>query len=156
MREIPFENEFDAVLNMFTSFGFFGSDEEDGKVIKAVNKALKMGGKFIMDYVNKDFIIRRYTAEDRREITSGYVKIKRIYDHLKCSHLDLFDIYINDKLVKHVECDFRFYAVTELTAMLTRNGFKILNVFGNFDFAPLSFDTKNCIIVAEKVEDIKL
>lgn len=150
MREIPFENEFDAALNMFTSFGFLGSDEEDEKVISAVNKAIKPHGKFLMEYVNKDFIIRRATAEDTRQINDGYVKIKRIYDHLKCSHHEYFDIYQNDKFIKSVETDFRFYAASELAAMFKRNGFKILNTYGDFDFVPLSFDSKGCIILAEK------
>jgi ubiquinone/menaquinone biosynthesis C-methylase UbiE len=151
MRNVPFEKEFDAVINMFTSFGFFSSDEEDEKVIAQVSKALKKGGKFVMDYVNKDFIIRRYIAEDYREIENGYVKIKREYDHLKCSHKDYFDIYIDNKLVTQFENDFRFYSITELTAMFRRNGFKILNAYGGFDLSPLSFDCKNCIILAEKV-----
>jgi SAM-dependent methyltransferase len=151
MRDIPFENEFDAVLNMFTSFGFLGSDEEDEKVITAINKSLKPGGKFLMEYVNKDFIIRRATAEDTRQIKNGYVKIKRIYDHLKCSHHEFFDVYQNNKFVKRVETDFRFYAASELAAMLKRNGLKIINVYGDFDYNPLSFDSKGCIIYAEKI-----
>src|SRR3972149_5253640 len=36
MRNIAFENEFDAVINMFTAFGYLGSDEEDQKVINGV------------------------------------------------------------------------------------------------------------------------
>jgi len=154
MRKIPFKNEFDAVLNMFTSFGFFGSDEEDEKVIAEINKALKPGGKFLMDYVNKDFIIRRAKTEDTRQIKDGYVKIKRIYDHLKCSHHELFDIYQNDVFIKRVETDFRFYAASELARMLKVNGFKILKVFGGFDYSPLSFDSKGCIIIAEKISGV--
>jgi ubiquinone/menaquinone biosynthesis C-methylase UbiE len=154
MRRIPYQNEFDAVLNMFTSFGFFGSDEEDEKVIREVSRSLKTNGKFVMDYVNKDFIIRKYMTEDTRKIENGYVKIKREYDHIKSSHLDIFDIYINDKLVKHFTCDFRFYSVTELTSMFKRNGFRTLDVYGNFEFDPLSFDSKGCIIIAEKISGL--
>jgi ubiquinone/menaquinone biosynthesis C-methylase UbiE len=151
MRRIPFKNKFDAVINMFTSFAIFSSDEEDEKVIKQVSKALKRGGKFVMDYVNKDFIIKRYLVDDKRKFKNGYVKIKREYNHIKSSHKDTFDIYIKGKLVKRLENDFRFYSVTELTSMMKRNGFKILNVYGGFGFEPLSFDTKNCIIIAQKM-----
>lgn len=150
MREVPYENEFDAVLNMFTSFGFFGSDEEDEKVIKQVYKSLKPGGKFLMDYVNRDFIIRRFLAEDTRQIENGYVKIKRDFDFTKSSHKETFEIYQHDKCIKTANVNFRFYSVTELTSMFKRNSFKILNIYGGFDFQPLSFDAKNCIIVAEK------
>ena len=151
MRDIPFENEFDAVLNMFTSFGYLGSDEEDEKVISAVYDVLRPGGKFLLDYVNKDFIIKRFLAEDRREISNGYVSITRKYDFLKCSHSESYDIYQDDKFVKRFENYFRFYAASELASMLNRNGFRILDVYGDFDYKPLSLDSKGCIIVAEKI-----
>jgi SAM-dependent methyltransferase len=151
MRRIPFKNKFDAVINMFTSFGYFSNDEEDETVIKQVNKALKKGGKFLLDYVNKDFIIRRYLKEDIREIKDGYVKIKRDYDHLRSSHHEKFEIFVDGKIVKKFTVDFRFYSVTELIAMIHKNGFKIINVFGDFNFNPLSFDSKNCIILAKKI-----
>ena len=35
MREIPFEGNFDAVINMFTAFGYLESEEEDAKVLQA-------------------------------------------------------------------------------------------------------------------------
>ena len=36
MRELPFEGRFDAVINIFTSFGYLNSDEEDQKVLHQV------------------------------------------------------------------------------------------------------------------------
>ena len=43
MREIPFEGEFNAIINMFTAFGYFDDDTEDQKVLNAVARALKSG-----------------------------------------------------------------------------------------------------------------
>ena len=43
MRDIPYENKFDACINMFTAFGFFESEKDDLKVLKGVRKALKAG-----------------------------------------------------------------------------------------------------------------
>ncbi len=151
MRDIPFKDTFDAAINMFTSFGYLGSDTEDEKVFKSVHKSLKPKGKFLIDYVNKDFIIKYYRTEEMRDIDNGYVKITREYDFLKSSHIDTYDVFIDGKFVKQFISDFRFYSVTELIAMLLRNGFRILNIYGGFNFEPLSFDTKNCIILAEKI-----
>ncbi|MDR7434998.1 MAG: class I SAM-dependent methyltransferase [Armatimonadota bacterium] len=41
MREIPFEDEFDAVINMFTSFGYFDDERDHLKVLQGVHKSLK-------------------------------------------------------------------------------------------------------------------
>ena len=44
MREIGFATEFDAVINMFASFGYLETDDEDQKVLNAASLALKGGG----------------------------------------------------------------------------------------------------------------
>lgn len=150
MRKIDFTGHFDAVLNMFTSLGALESDEEDEKVLREVFKALKPGGKFIIEYVNKDFIFRHFKETDKREIPGGYVEINRKYNHLTSSHRETYDIYRNGSLVKHTELKFRFYALTELFAMLKRSGFNVLDVFGGFDHIPVTFDTKSCVIISEK------
>src|SRR2546421_15037 len=54
MREIPFAAEFDAVLNLFTAFGYLETDEEDQKVLAGVQKALKPGGRFLMEIIHRD------------------------------------------------------------------------------------------------------
>ena len=43
MREIPFEGEFDAIINMFSAFGYFDDDAENQKVLDGVARALKPG-----------------------------------------------------------------------------------------------------------------
>jgi SAM-dependent methyltransferase len=151
MRQIPFKEEFDAVVNMFTSFGYFDSDEENEKVIREVNKSLKQGGKFLIDFSHRDFVIKHYKFEDVMGIKNGYAKIKREFDYVKSSHVESIDIFINGEFVKQFLLYFRFYSVSELTAMLSRNGFKILSVYGGFNFRPLSFETNRCIILAEKI-----
>src|SRR5204863_7350641 len=44
MRDLDAEGEFDAVVNVFTSFGYFPAQEEDERVLAAVARALVPGG----------------------------------------------------------------------------------------------------------------
>jgi len=55
MRKIDFKEEFDLVINMFTSFGYF-DDKDNFTFLKKVRRALKKGGKFIIDVKNGVFI----------------------------------------------------------------------------------------------------
>lgn len=48
MRYLYFHDYFDAVINMFYSFGFFDTDEENMQVLRNFYTALKPGGKFLM------------------------------------------------------------------------------------------------------------
>lgn len=48
MQHLTYDGEFDAVLNLFFSFGFFETDEENNDVLRRFYNALKPGGKFMM------------------------------------------------------------------------------------------------------------
>lgn len=49
MRRLPFRGEFDAAVNLWTSFGYFARFADDLKVLKCVARALKPGGRFLID-----------------------------------------------------------------------------------------------------------
>ena len=46
MREIPYENHFDLIVNFFTSFGYFADEADNQKALSAIANALKPGGKY--------------------------------------------------------------------------------------------------------------
>lgn len=56
MREIAHKNEFDLVVNLFTSFGYFEKENENEKVIKSVSDSLKKGGYFYFDFLNSRYL----------------------------------------------------------------------------------------------------
>jgi SAM-dependent methyltransferase len=60
MRKLPFEGKFDAVVNLFTSFGFFNQEKDDLKVLKGVSQALKPKGLFLLDLKNREHLIRNF------------------------------------------------------------------------------------------------
>ncbi|WNS43450.1 class I SAM-dependent methyltransferase [Paenibacillus sp. MMS20-IR301] len=85
MRELPLAGGFDAVVNLFTSFGYFEEDEEQIKVLREIFRMLKPGGKFIIDFLNPAYVIRHLVPhstridgdiliDESRSIEDGYVK----------------------------------------------------------------------------------
>src|SRR5438876_1696016 len=51
MRHIPFENAFDGIINVFTSFGYLEDDEQDLLVLRQIQQALKPGGLFLLETI---------------------------------------------------------------------------------------------------------
>ncbi|ASA23850.1 class I SAM-dependent methyltransferase [Paenibacillus donghaensis] len=113
MRELPLDGGFDAVVNLFTSFGYFEEDEEQIKVLREIHRMLKPGGKFIIDFLNPACVIRglvphsvREDGDNRidetRRIENGYVKKdivltsiqggtpRRYHERVKLYSLDTF------------------------------------------------------------------
>ena len=57
MREMTFEDEFDGAYCMFTSFGYF-DDDTNRKVAANLARAIKPGGRLLIDVVNRDYLVR--------------------------------------------------------------------------------------------------
>ena len=80
----PYNEKFDAVFNLFTSFGYFDKDEDNLNTIKAIKEDLNEFGFGVIDFMNTDFIIENLVAEDvktvegidfhqKRYVKDGYI-----------------------------------------------------------------------------------
>lgn len=154
MRDIPLKkNSCSAVINMFTSFGFF-DDEENLKVLKSVSYILKRKGKFLMDYWNPYAVpqldgtknwwwINKKTlslAEANYDFASGRLQDNRtIIDFERGS------------IQKSVR-DIRFYTLPELDAMLKTVGMRIVEVFGDVDGRNYDANSRRLITLSEKIK----
>jgi len=54
MCHIPWENRLDAVINVFTAFGYFDDEVENQQVLEGVHRALKPGGRFLVDLPDRE------------------------------------------------------------------------------------------------------
>ena len=150
MREIPFEGEFDAVINMFTAFGYF-DDTENQKVLNAVARALKPGGKFLIDLLNTLRIIRNFLPQSWDELSDGTVALtKRDYNLLTGNVEELRTYIAPDGSKREVRLIWRSYIYPELAKMLNCAGLAPIQVFGNFDGSEFAWDSNRMIVLAEK------
>jgi len=65
LRRLEFEQEFDGAFNWGGSFGYF-SDEENLELVRRYARALKPGGRLLVDQVNREYILRHFIPEQRR------------------------------------------------------------------------------------------
>ncbi|MBN2379538.1 class I SAM-dependent methyltransferase [candidate division WOR-3 bacterium] len=149
MRFIPFEQEFDACYNYFTSFGFFEKDAENEKVIACVSKTLMPGGRFLIELMHRDFTIRRFHARSWMDYDGGLV--------LKAHEIDLAEsrvigkwTFVKDGKVSSSDMRLRMYSLHEMIAMLERNGLRFVETWGNTMKEPLTWDNPRMIVLAKK------
>ena len=131
MRKIPFKNEFDAVINMFTAFGYLETDYENFKVLKAVAKALKPGGKFLIDIMNRDWMLANFQPKSWEKVGKLLVLEERVYNAKTCRKT--VKIQILDKKGRwhktaHMH---RMYSLREMRKNLSKAGLKIVKAFGD-------------------------
>ena len=151
MRDIPWEGEFDAVINMFTSFGYLESGEEDFKVLMAVAGALKPGGRFLLDTINREMLVRHWEAHDWQEGADGTLRLEdRRFDFLTGrQHNRVLSIH-PDGTRRGREIDLRMYTLKNLADMLSRAGLSVCRTCGGLDGRDYGLDTLRMIVLAEK------
>ncbi len=151
MRDIPWEDEFDAVINVFTSFGYFESDHEDFKVLAGVARALKPSGRFLLDTINREWLVRHLETHGWQEGTDGTLSMEdRRLDLLASrQHNRVVSIY-PDGTRREREIDLRMYTLKELVDMLSRAGLVVRRTWGCFDGREYGLDTRRMIVLSEK------
>jgi SAM-dependent methyltransferase len=151
MRDIPWEGEFDAVINVLTSFGYFESDDEDFKVLAGVARALKPGGRFLLDTINREWLVRHLEAHGWQEGTDGTLSLEdRSFDLLAGRQRNRILSIQPDGTRRKRKIDLRMYTLTELAKMLSRAGLEVRRTWGAFDSREYGLDSRRMIVLAEK------
>ena len=152
MRELPFEGRFDAVINIFTSFGYLNSDEEDQKVLHQVAKALKPGGQFLIDLINREWVVSNYVREERKVVPNGTVYEERREIDLLLSRINnSFTVTSPDGTAHHTDgLTIRLYSLTELVRKLEAAGLVYRTVYGGYELERYGVESRRMIVVADK------
>lgn len=153
MTTLDVHNEFDAVINMFFSFGFFDTDEMNIKVLQNFYNALKPGGKFLM---HTDVHIPRirsgkYKLNETRELTNGRtLAIDEIYDESTKRIVGTWSLFEGDKREKLTPYSVRVFTFGEFAEWCQRVGFRNITGYGDWDGNLLNDDSEDMMIVVQK------
>jgi len=133
MRRILFQNEFDAVINMFTAFGYLENDKEDLKVLKSVAKTLRPGGRFLIDMSNKDSILANYQPKSWKKEGKLILLEERTYNPKTSRNITKTEV-VDEKGRSHFfHISLRMYSVKELKAQLKKAGLKVIKSWKDID-----------------------
>ncbi len=152
MRIIPFDGAFDAVINMFTAFGYLESEEEDQKVLAAAQKALKPGGWLLLDMLNREWVVANQEEKDWHLGSDGLVYLEqRSLDLLASRNHVTFHSLDKEGLLRDLGGHhIRLYTLTEMVAQLNRAGLAFIRAYGGYASEPYGVSTRRMIVVAQK------
>lgn len=133
MRDIPLEGNYDAVLNLFTSFGYFREDEEQMKVLRELRRMLKPGGRFIIDFMNSPHVRAHLVPESKREAEGQRIVEKRTIE----DNFVKKDIMISPCDGQGEERSYhervKLYTLEQMKSMLAAAGLAVDEVHGGYD-----------------------
>lgn len=148
---LPFrENTFDAVLNLFTSLGYFADIKDNAKVFANVSRALKPGGIFVVDFFNAKLVqanFKRAYEEQRGDIRfniSKTIRDRRIIKHIDFSCAG--KAYYFEEVVSLLELsDFEHFA--------EGSGLKLQELYGNYSLQAFEASSSERLIMVFKKTD---
>jgi ubiquinone/menaquinone biosynthesis C-methylase UbiE len=149
MRRLPWRERFDACINMFTAFGYFEHETENQRVLHEVYKALKPGGKFLLDLSNRDYYLLRLWPKAWRRQGKAIVLEETDFDPLTCRFSMTFT-WMEGGNSESLTHSVRHYTAPELTSMLRAAGFTIETIYGDFDSSEFDIYSKRLIAIAKK------
>jgi 2-polyprenyl-3-methyl-5-hydroxy-6-metoxy-1,4-benzoquinol methylase len=151
MRTIPWASEFDAVINMFTAFGYLEHEAEDQKVLQQVYKALKPGGLFLMELVHRDGLMCHYAPHAISHSPDGLMVLEeRTFDLLTSRNEVVMTMLTSEGHRAEYRHSLRIYTLTELVHMLTEAGLQVQAYAGDWDSSALTMESFRLILLSQK------
>ena len=148
MRDLPFaRSSLDLVVNLFTSFGYFSSDEENRMVLSEVSRVLKCGGTFVIDYLNADHVRATLVAHDSQKVGSRMVTQDR---RITADGRYVEKVISAPGLPRPFLERVRMFEPEDLRCLLHDAGFTIHHELGDYDAAPLTLDSPRAIFFAQR------
>jgi ubiquinone/menaquinone biosynthesis C-methylase UbiE len=151
MREMAFQEMFDAIYCWQTSFGYF-EDEKNVDVLGRIFRALRKGGMLLLDVVNQDYVAPRQPSlvwfEGEGCVAMDEMSVDFFTSRLRVKRTVMFE----DGRAREIEYSIRLYALHELGKMLHDAGFKVVEVTGHPAHPGVFFGSESprIIILAER------
>jgi len=149
-RHIALRSGFDAVVNFFTSFGYFEADEDNELVLENIARVLTKRGRFLIDYLNVEHLQANLVPQTVWRVGSSSVREDRSIDTVNRRVNKTIAIERGGAEKRYSE-SVRLYSEDELKNMLESRGLSVLNAFGDYDGGTVDVARPRLILVGEKV-----
>ena len=150
LRSFKSQKKFDCAINLYTSFGYCDTIEEDFQILKNIADSLRDNGFFILECTSRETAILYFTDGEWFE-RSGLTVLTQFSVEGAWEGLRSKWTIIN-RDGQRIEHEFvqRLYSAIELKRMMIRAGFNSVEIYGNYDFSPYNEHAKTMVIVAKK------
>lgn len=151
MRALAGTATFRGVYSYFTSFGYFGDDDNE-RVLAEVARVLEPGGRFLLDVVNRDWLLTHPQQRTWQQREDGALLMEETTLELESSRVVSRQLLIDPTGGPQVTKEFslRAYTCAELSALLRRNGLTVRAVHGSAEREPYSTDSRRLILLSER------
>jgi cyclopropane fatty-acyl-phospholipid synthase-like methyltransferase len=148
MRRIDFDSRFDAIFNWFGSFGYF-SDKDNLEFCRRVLRALKPGGRFLLETMNKTWLLPHF--RHRSDDLIGGIRIRRAaqWDSGHSRVIDQWTMH-DGHAPERRRISIRVYDSQEMRHLLKTAGFTDIQLFANLSRDRFTRHSRRMVAVARR------
>ena len=144
-----FPEKYDAIFNLFTSFGYFLEEEDDLRILQNIKNSLTENGIVVIDFLNTLLATKNMVSNELKEIDNTHFTIDR---------------YINNGfLMKEIQVGGKKYYervkcldLESIGRLVHQVGFRIIDTFGDYHLNPFDVKKSPRLIIVLKAETIRL
>ena len=150
LRTFDSEKKFDCAVNLYTSFGYCDTIEEDVQILQKIYSNLKKDGWFILENLSRETAILYFTEGEWFE-RAGMTCLTQFSVEGAWEGLVSKWILIKEDGTR-IEHQFtqRLYSAAELCKTLIKAGFKEAKAYGDYNLNPYDQNAKTMVLVAKK------
>ena len=138
----------DAVINMFTAFGYF-DDEGNQRVLEEVARVLRPGGRFLIELINRDSLMRRFEPRRSGERRDGRMGIEEHeFDAVAATNTTKWEVTGADGERRSHSFTVRIYTLQELELRMSQAGLTVEEAWGGLDGSELTMDSRRLAVLA--------
>ncbi|WP_104735977.1 class I SAM-dependent methyltransferase [Hanstruepera ponticola] len=143
----PFGKRFDAVFNLFTSFGYFENEVDNLKTIQAIQANLKPFGFGVIDFMNTDFVIDNLVPNETKTVDGIDFNLKRTVEN---GYIIKDISFIHDGEAFHFQERVRAFTLDDFEALFEQANVYLLDVFGDYKLRKFDRKTSERLIMIFK------
>ena len=139
----PFNIKYDAVFNLFTSFGYFENDMDDILVLKNIHKGLRENGLLVLDFLNVVNVEKKLVKKEVKIVDEITFNLQReIKDGFILKHITFTDKGVNHSFSERV----KYLTLKKFESYFFEAGLKINHIFGDYHLAKFNPETSERLI----------
>lgn len=125
----PFEEKFDAILNLFTSFGYFENDDDNLKTLISIKESLSEYGFGVIDFMNVNNVIPNLVTDEIKIVDEIEFHIKR-YQSEGYIFKEI-DFVANEEKFHFTE-KVRAFTLQDFENLMAKADIDLLDTFGDY------------------------
>lgn len=148
MRQIEFVEEFDVVIMMFTTFGYF-NDGDNFRVLENITRALRPGGWLGFDIPNRDVTLKVLSPAVVLEKNRDLMINRNSFDMVS-GRWHNQRIVIRNGIRRDKPFSIRLYNPTEIRELVQKAGMDVSHLYGDWNGQPLTAESRGMVVLAQK------